>query len=425
MVHSLKALILIFTLILLFSTQSAIILAQSNLTEPQQNQVLLYRYGRISTSDSGQQKGDALYHILSYDRETLSFNVSTIIDFSYTIRYKEGMPIYVQRYEALFYLQPPCISQILNNNLEWIKNIETSGVESASNATSQSLNYTVEAGTFRCVNVTMEIRGMDFGNLSLIYDVDSGIQIYAQYTPNYGDIIVQYLASVDYVQVAQQNLVLSVISIILPAFTLSIPLAILVAQGRKRQKQHRNQDQETSPTTSLKSGISKKLLIIALIGGSLSLASAFFPWGSTVSSLTYLPLSLTPMIDQASFSFPANLTFILISLAVYANAITAWSSIALYIHTSRKTLSYIVAFISSNLGFASVAAYWQTGWNSNWGLYLVLVGSILTLISIVAVNVHIKIELEAEDTEEQNDAQSPPELPPSAKSSETKDQNTS
>lgn len=353
-----------------------------------------------------------------YDRATLSFNVSTTSDYSYTIRYKDGLPIYVERYEALFYLQPTCINQILNNNLDWINNIETLGVENVTNKVSQQLNYTVEAGTFQCVNVTLGIRGMDSGSLSMIYDVDSGLLVYAQFTPGYGDIIVQFLASKDYVQGIHQDLMFSLISIILSGSALATPVAIVVQQGRKRLKNRHSPEQEMPADGLIKSGFSKKLLIVALVGGSLSLASVFLPWGSVATSITYLPFSLTPLLDQASLLLPANLTFILLNLAVYASAILAWASIALHIFTCKKNTSYVVALVSCVFGFASAAIYWQTGWTPSWGLYVILAGSILTLLSIAAANVHIKIEMEPEDSEKQEDSETRPETPTSAESEE-------
>jgi hypothetical protein len=363
--------------------------------------VLQYKYARMSTSDQSQQTGDALYQILSFDQKTLSFQINAEVLFNYTISYQNGFPVYIDRLEALVYLPPESISQSLQGNLDWVNRVETRAQQNVANKTVEILNYTVEAGTFQCVNVTLDIAApWDSGNLTLLYDATSGILVYAQWIPGYGDIIVQYLASTEYVQAPQQGTLVTVLSLILSLAVLATPVALAVHQTRKGLRSRRNPSPEVQPSSVLKSGFPKKAFIIAVVGASLYIASLLLPWSQTRNSPTYLPLSLPPLLTQSAWVLPSNFTFTLISIAIYAAAIVSWLGIALHLYRARKLTPQIAALASSVVAFASVAFFVLSRWTYSWGLWVAVAGSALTLVSLAVANVHVTIEMKPEEPEE-------------------------
>jgi uncharacterized membrane protein len=393
----------IFALIafVLILSSSFVSIVHSSQLQLEQGQVLQYKYARMSTSDQSQQTGDALYQILSFDQKMLSFQINAEALFKYTISYESGFPVYVDRLEALVYLPPESISQSLQGNLDWVSRVETRAQQNVANKTGETLNYTVGAGTFQCLNVTVAVAGpWDSGNLTLLYDVNSGILVYEQWIPEYGDVIVQYLSSTEYVQAPQQGALVTVLSIVLSSAVLATPVALAVHQTRKGLRSRRNPSPESLALTVVKSGFPKKAFIIAVVGASLYLASIFLPWSQTRESPTYLPFSLPPLLTQSAWVLPSNFTFTLISITFYAAAIVSWLGIALHLYKARKLTPQIAALASSVVAFVSVAFFVLSGWTYSWGFWVAVAGSVLTLVSLAAANVHVTIEMEPEETEE-------------------------
>jgi len=393
----------IFALIafVLILSSSFVGIAHSSQLQLEQGQVLQYKYARMSTSDQSQQTGNALYQILSFDKKTLSFQINATALFNYTISYQNGFPVYIDRLEALVYMPPESISQSVQGNLDWVDHVETSAQQNVANKTSEILHYTVEAGTFQCVNVTLSLAGpWDSGNLTLLYDVNSGILVYAQWIPEYGDVIVQYLASTEHVQAPLQETLVTVLSLILSSVALATPVALAVHQTRKGLRSRRNPSPEAQANSVVRSGFPKKAFIIAVMGASLNLASVLLPWSQTRNSPTYLPLSLPPLLIQSAWMLPSNFTFTLISIATYAAAIVSWLAIALHLYKARKLTPQIAALASSVVAFASVAFFVLSGWMYSWGLWVAVAGATLTLVGLAAANVHVTIEMEPEEPEE-------------------------
>jgi len=398
-----KLMVFAVTVFILIISSSFLNTVRSSQLQLQQGQVLQYKFARMSTSSQAQQTGDALYQVLSFSQDALSFQISTEALFNYTISYKDGLPVYVDRLEALFYLPPEGVSQSLQGSLDWVNNVETYIQQSVVSKTSQVVNFTVDAGTFQCINMTLAVAGAwDSGNLSLLYDIDSGILVYELFVPEYGDVIVQYLASTEYVQVAQQGALAAILSVVLFSGTFATPLILAVYQTRKSLRGRRIPGQEKPAVSVIKSGFAKRALIIAVVGASLNLASVLLPWSQTRNSPTYLPLSLPPIVTQSTWVLPLNLTFTLITIGAYAAAVLAWLSIALHLYKARKLTPQLAALISSVVSFMSVAFFALTGWVIYWGLWVAVAGSALTLVSLAAANIHISIEVEPEESEKTN-----------------------
>jgi hypothetical protein len=289
----------------------------------------------------------------------------------------------------------------VQGNLEWVDHVETRAQQNVTNKTSEILYYTVGAGTFQCVNLTFSLAGpWDSGNLTLLYDVNSGIMVYAQWIPEYGDVIVQYLASAEHVQATLQEALVTGLSLVLSSVALATPVALVAHQTRKSLRSRRNPIPEVQANSVVRSGFPKKAFIIAVMGASLNLASILLPWGQTGNSPTYLPLSLPPLLTQSAWRLPSNFNFTLISIAIYAAAIVSWLAIALHLYKARKLTPQIAALASSVVAFASVAFFVLSGWTYSWGLWVAVAGSALTLASLAAANVHVTVEMELEKPEE-------------------------
>jgi hypothetical protein len=392
----------VFALIafVLILSSSFVSIVHSSQLQLEQGQVLQYKYARMSTSDQSQQTGDALYQILSFDQKTLSFQINAEALFNYTISYENGFPVYVDRLEALVYVPPESIGQSLQGNLDWVNRVETRAQQNVANKTGQAVNYTVEAGTFQCLNVTVAVASAwDSGNLTLLYDVNSGILVYEQWVPEAGDVIVQYLASTELVQVSQKGTLFAVFSVVLSSATLATPVALAVHQTRKVIKTRRDSSQ-IQLANLVKSGFPKKAFVMAVVGALLSLISVLLPWSQTKGSPTYLPLSLPPLLIQSAWVLPSNITFTLISIAAYAATILAWLGIAIHLYKTKKLTPQIAALSSSIVAFASAALFVLSGWTYSWGLWVVVAGAVLTIMSLAAANIHITIEVEPEESEE-------------------------
>jgi hypothetical protein len=397
-----KKKLLVFTVVAfaLVISSSFLSTAHSSQLQLEQGRVLQYKYARMSTYSQAQQTGEALYQVLTFSQEVLSFQIRTEGLFNYTISYQDGFPVYVDRWEALFYLPPECVSQSLQGNLDWVNRLETRVQQNVADKTGQAVNYTVEAGTFQCLNVTVAIAGAwDSGNLTLLYDVNSGILVYEQWIPEVGDVIVQYLASTELVQVSQQGTLFAVFSVVLSSATLATPVALAVHQTRKVIKNRRDSSQ-IQLANLVKSGFPKKAFVMAVVGALLSLISVLLPWSQTKGSPTYLPLSLPPLLTQSAWVLPSNITFALISIAAYAATILAWLGIAIHLYKTKKLTPQIATLSSSIVAFASAALFVLSGWTYSWGLWVVVAGAVLTIMSLAAANIHITIEVEPEESKE-------------------------
>lgn len=196
----------------------------------QKDCVLSYKYWRISTSDQKYQKGEVTYHVLMFTQQEILVEISDYLDCS--IRYKDGLPVYAERLEAMFYLPNEAVKQSLDGNFDWALDIDSPRM-GISNATGQVLNFTVESGTFKCLNVTLSVTGMDSGNLSFLFDLNSGVMVYEQFIPSYGDVIIQELSSSENSQLVQLSPLL-ITSVSLTTFAFLVAIAILYNRRKSR-----------------------------------------------------------------------------------------------------------------------------------------------------------------------------------------------
>jgi len=203
---------------------------------------LFYKGTRMGSSGQGSyETSDNLFRILTLNQTALvlqidSSSAASNVSSEVTAIYQSGIPTYVDSLTALIYLPPECIIQSLQGNLEWTKQIDTRTPANVTEETSQTLNFTVQAGTFQSINITLALTGPDFGTLTFIYDVASGILIYEQWVPSYGDVIVLSLMAATYSHTMQQtifNLILSVATLVIPAAT-----AIRQAQRLLKRRGH-------------------------------------------------------------------------------------------------------------------------------------------------------------------------------------------
>jgi hypothetical protein len=263
--------------------------------------------------------------------------------------------------------------------------------------TSQTLNFTVQAGTFQSINITLALTGLDFGTLTFIYDVASGILIYEQWVPSYGDVIVLSLMAATYSHTMQQT----IFNLILAVATLVIPAATAIRQAQRLLRRRGHNHEKRPEEADLKSGFPQKPFYAILVGASLNLASVFLPWSRFSGSQIYLPLSLPSALTESSAPFASASSFATISLMAHTAAILAWMSIAIHLYTTKRIAAQLVTITSGILAFASSAIFIQTGWTSSWGVPTTVIGAILTIVATAAAS--MKIEITIEEQEEPED----------------------
>jgi len=356
--------------------------------------ILFYKYARMSSGFEGQEIGHTSFEILTLNQTALFFRVNATNSSEFKIEYKDGIPTYTDRLEALIYLPPECIDQSLKGNLEWTTQIETLTQATVAYKASHTLDFPVEAGTFQSINITLNLVGWEWGTLTLIYDVNSGILIYEDWIHGQGgDIIVHVLIAIKYTPGTRE----SIINLIFSVATLATPVTIAIQQTHKRFKRRSHRSQKQPKDIEIGNKFPKKSFYAILSGASLNLASIFLPWGEIAGSQIYLPLSL-PSALTASTSLPTSTsTLITIGLIVHLTAILTWLTMATFIYTSKWLASQLVAIVSSILVFVSALLFTQTGWAPSWGLPIALIGAILIAAGAAIIRQKTKTSLERQN----------------------------
>jgi hypothetical protein len=242
------------------------------------------------------------------------------------------------------------------------------------------LNFTVDAGSFESLNVTLTLAGMDSGELTLIYDVDSGIMIYEQWIPIsgsqlYGDIIVLSLNAVTSPPESLQTIV----NLLLAATVFATPTAMFLHLITKTLKRKHRSGALEHFSLRPRDGFLVRSLYLLVLGSLLSMASTMLPWGELAGLQGYLPLSLSSALagsDAISISSSALLTT---SLLVHASAMLAWISIAIHVYTHKRVAAQAVTIASSALSLISAIVFLQTGLTVSFGLPVTLLAGVLLL----------------------------------------------
>jgi len=354
---------------------------------------LSYQYARIGTSyPYSSTRGNSTVRVLALNQTTLLMQTSTTesnTPVDMRIEYYNGIPVYTDYVEALYYLPSECMGQSLRGNLNWTTRMATGKAEVVTGWASESLNLTVEAGSFESLNITLTVlAGLDSGALMLVYDVSSGIMIYEQWIPIsgsqiYGDIIVFSLTAVSSPTERSQivvNLVLAIAVFATPALMLlhGVNKGLLERHRRKRPEQ---------TNIGTKDQFSGKAFYMIIAGGLLSLASTVLPWSQLAGWQVYLPLSLPSALAASPALFTSTSNLLATSLVVHASALMAWISIAICVYTGNKVVPPVVTTASTALGFISAITFVQTGWTASFGLVVILVAGFLALAGIVLANI--------------------------------------
>ena len=351
---------------------------------------LFYLGARVGTSGQGSYTTwKSSITITSISQTSLVFLSNSTYEYSstnttVTIDYRDGIPTYADYLTALIYLPPECISQSQHGSLDWATRMNTNTNTNVTDKTSQIVNFTVPAGDFQTINITLALTGMDFGTLTFLYDLASGILIFEQWVPSYGDIILLSLTSETVTLEAGSVL----LDLILPITVLTIPTAMGLDKASKklRRRSHNYEDHhERGGTKDL-----HRVFFIILAGALLNSASLFLPWGQFLGIQMYLPLSL-PLVFTVSTAMwtPTMLTA---SLAAHAAAALAWSGIALQVYTKRKLAPRLVAFSSGVLAFATASLFIWAGWTFSWGSLAIIAAGVFAITGAVAANVKSNVD---------------------------------
>jgi hypothetical protein len=368
---------------------SATFPAQADQPLMEEGATLYYKWARIGQGAGGKQTGDATFKILVANQTTIVARATGTTTMDITIKYKDGFPIYADYLEALIYLPQTCITQTLQGNLNWITKMETSAT--IANATAQPQQFTVDAGTFQSLNITLHalLKGAwQYGNLTLIYDINSGILIYEQWIPEYGDIIIQSLSSVTQAPKPQNVMY----SMILTAATFVTPTVLAIHKTREALKKRKLKSRQAQASeVKIEGAFPKKPFYTILAGATLSLASTLLPWSQLAETQMYLPLSLQTTLTAQKTLIPTT-----ISLTAHTATILAWIAIATSLYTKMKRTPQIIALISSILAFTSAATLIQSGLKPSWGAPIITISGILTILGLTATNVKTTTEKKEE-----------------------------
>ena len=373
-----KLILMALTTILVVSAFSIIISVYVDQFSAEVGTTLIYRWARIGQGAGGTQTGDAIFEILVANQTTMVTRVTGTEIMTLTIKYQDGIPIYAERLEALIYLPPECVTQSLQGNIEWTTKIETKTPAKVINGTAQPQEFAVEAGTFQSLNITLNLVGWMYGNLTLIYDVNSGMLLYEQWIPENGDIIIQSLSAFTYAAKPQNF----AFSILLTAATFTTPTAITINEVNKALKKRGLKNKQPSKTTAGKGFFRKKPFYLILTGAALNLASTLLPWSQLGKTQMYLPLSLPTALAASTTLIPLT-----ISLTAHAAVIVGWMGIAISLYTNRKLAPQLAILVSSVLAFASVAIFLQSGWTPFWAVPIMTISGIFTILGLTATNI--------------------------------------
>lgn len=330
--------------------------------------------------------GNVTFAIVSLNQTMITVHVNGTSGFEegpLNIKYDDGIPVYANGLDVLVYLPPECVARSLQGELDWLVNLELwPPSDTVVNGTSQAQSFTVPAGSFRGLNLTLSIVGRDYGTLTLIYSVDSGVLIYESLVPSQeGDIIVQELVTVTYSFAVKQTL----LDFVLPTATLVLPAATAIDGTRRalhklRLRKHGGSDRNGKS----QNGPKKTLFCISLTGALLILASVFLPWSQLMEYPVYLPSSLPVLLAASSLFSISTFTFVMTSLLAHATAILVWLGIVLEIYAKRKPVLQLGVASSALVGFASAVVLVQAGWSLSWGSSIIIAGGVLVLVSAFA-----------------------------------------
>jgi hypothetical protein len=353
---------------------------------------LFYRCARSSSWEATYETWNTSVKVLAFNQTTLVFQSNTTAITSTSavvnIKYSNGIPEYVDYLTALVYLPSECMAQNLQGHLNWTTQVRTRTPAIVTDWTLQSLNFTVEAGNFQSINITLTLVGMDSGALTLIYDVSSGIMIYEQWVPMvgsqiYGDIIILSLTAVTSRPETRQT----IINLILAMAVFATPAVLFSHEVRKRlQRRHRGKGLEPSDIR-VKNSFPREPFYAIVAGGLLTLASIMLPWSQLAGSQIFLPLSLSSALAESTELFASTSTLLATSLIVHASAIMAWVSIAMHVYTSNRVAPQIMTIASGALAFASVIIFTQTDLAVSWGVPALVVASALALVGTAVANI--------------------------------------
>jgi hypothetical protein len=356
----------------------------ANAVRMMEGDVLHYEYERIGSTGGG-QTGNVTFTVTSLNQTMVTLQVNGASgpeEGLLHIRYDGGIPVYADLLEALVYLPSECLARSSQGKLDWITHLEFGTLATVANETSQTQSFTVAAGSFQTVNLTLSLVGWEYGTLDLIYSLDSGVLIYESWVPTpYGDIIVQELTGVTYPFAEKPTL----LDVVLPAASLLLPVATAIDGTRKAlHKLNGRKRRVAADSVQIRNDPYKTLLYLSFAGALLILVSASLPWSQLAGSELYLPSSLPMLVGWAQVFSLSTAAFVAVSVLAHATAIVAWLSIVTSIYAQRKRLAGAIALVSAFVAFASVLILILAGWPVSWGSLIMIAGGVLMLASAFA-----------------------------------------
>ncbi len=343
---------------------------------------LQYGYSKLGSAGGG-QTGNLTFTITSLNQTVVYFQInetSSTEVYSYQIEYRGGIPVYTDLLTALIYLPPECVAESLQDKLNWIESLQSTTLATVVNETAQTQNLTVTAGFFQTLNLTLSLVGFEYGTLTMIYSVDSGVLVYEQWIPADGDIVIQELTAVTYSSAVKQTL----LDFLIPTATLILPVGTAINEARRAMHKRRSRKKVAPPENAEPQRMSRHTsLYISVAAALMVLVSVSLPWSQLSNLHVYLPSSLPLLLAKSTFFSLSTSTFNTASLLAHSAAVAAWLGVAMEVYIQRKLAAQIISMSSALLAFASAAILVQAGWSLFWGSLAAITGGAIMVASVV------------------------------------------
>jgi len=142
---------------------------------------------------------------------------------------------------------------------------------------------------------------------------------------------------------------------------------------------------------------SGRALYLFVAGCILDVLSTFFPWSRTAGQHWFLPYSVPMPLGWHVQFISESFAVLVVNLATRLGAVLGLAGLILLMYYKNRVFSSVILLVSTGLSFASVIVFFQLGWSFYIGVYMVLAGGFLKLVSLILENLEVQIIVEDKD----------------------------
>ena len=145
---------------------------------------------------------------------------------------------------------------------------------------------------------------------------------------------------------------------------------------------------------------SGQALYLFAAGCILDVLSTFFPWSRTAGQHWFLPYSVPMPLGWRVQFISESFAVLVVNLATRLGAVLGLAGLILLMYYKNRGFSSVILLVSTGLSFASVIVFFQLRWPFYIGVYMVLAGGFLKVISLILENL---VQLIVEDEDEESE----------------------